>query len=166
MTSASTAGSLEPMKINYLRTRCSRRSFIMSDRCSVTNVRRQGVSANSIIRPKRQASPFTVFKRVHFFLHDICRLTDASCEQFRMLAEGTAAAVRAFNENKLFANPVQPTKLYYVGPMFRYFNSELIELAETPCLRTFVTEHRSDIIKLRRLHRDFRAYGIVRKRRR
>lgn len=29
--------------------------------------------------------------------------------------EGTAAAVRAFNENKLFANPVQPTKLYYVG---------------------------------------------------
>ncbi|MEC0280589.1 histidine--tRNA ligase [Bacillus halotolerans] len=34
--------------------------------------------------------------------------------------EGTAAAVRAFNENKLFANPVQPTKLYYVGPMFRY----------------------------------------------
>lgn len=28
--------------------------------------------------------------------------------------------VRAFNENKLFANPVQPTKLYYVGPMFRY----------------------------------------------
>ena len=27
--------------------------------------------------------------------------------------------VRAFLENKLYANP-QPTKLYYIGPMFRY----------------------------------------------
>ena len=34
--------------------------------------------------------------------------------------EGTASAVRSFVENKLFANPVQPTKLYYIGPMFRY----------------------------------------------
>ncbi|MGE6629114.1 histidine--tRNA ligase [Bacillus sp. NPDC077027] len=34
--------------------------------------------------------------------------------------EGTASTVRSYVENKLFANPAQPTKLYYIGPMFRY----------------------------------------------
>lgn len=34
--------------------------------------------------------------------------------------EGTAAVVRAFVEKKLYADPLQPVKLYYVGPMFRY----------------------------------------------
>ncbi len=34
--------------------------------------------------------------------------------------EGTASTVRAYVENKLFGSPVQPTKLYYIGPMFRY----------------------------------------------
>lgn len=33
--------------------------------------------------------------------------------------EGTAAAVRAYVENKLYALP-QPIKLFYTGPMFRY----------------------------------------------
>jgi len=33
--------------------------------------------------------------------------------------EGTAAAVRAYVESKLYAQP-QPTKLFYIGPMFRY----------------------------------------------
>ncbi len=33
--------------------------------------------------------------------------------------EGTAGTVRAFLENRLYADP-QPTKLYYIGPMFRY----------------------------------------------
>ncbi len=33
--------------------------------------------------------------------------------------EGTAAVVRAFIEHKMYAEP-QPTKLYYLGPMFRY----------------------------------------------
>lgn len=33
--------------------------------------------------------------------------------------EGTASAVRAYLENKLYAGP-QPVKLYYTGPMFRY----------------------------------------------
>lgn len=33
--------------------------------------------------------------------------------------EGTAAAVRAYVENKLHALP-QPVKLFYIGPMFRY----------------------------------------------
>ncbi|MFV8826844.1 histidine--tRNA ligase [Alkalihalobacterium sp. APHAB7] len=34
--------------------------------------------------------------------------------------EGTASVTRAFVENKLYGNPGQPTKLYYIGPMFRY----------------------------------------------
>ena len=33
--------------------------------------------------------------------------------------EGTASAVRSYVENKLYAQP-QPTKLFYIGPMFRY----------------------------------------------
>jgi histidyl-tRNA synthetase len=33
--------------------------------------------------------------------------------------EGTASAMRAFVESKLYAQP-QPTKLFYIGPMFRY----------------------------------------------
>lgn len=33
--------------------------------------------------------------------------------------EGTAAVVRSYIEHKLYAEP-QPTKLYYMGPMFRY----------------------------------------------
>ena len=33
--------------------------------------------------------------------------------------EGTAAVVRAYLENRLYAGP-QPVKLYYLGPMFRY----------------------------------------------
>lgn len=34
--------------------------------------------------------------------------------------EGTASTVRAFVEKKMYGNPTQPTKLYYIGPMFRY----------------------------------------------
>ena len=30
------------------------------------------------------------------------------------------AVVRSFVSNKMFGNPTQPTKLYYIGPMFRY----------------------------------------------
>jgi len=33
--------------------------------------------------------------------------------------EGTASAVRAYLEDKLYAGP-QPVKLFYIGPMFRY----------------------------------------------
>jgi histidyl-tRNA synthetase len=35
--------------------------------------------------------------------------------------EGTAGVVRSFVEKKVFADP-QPTKWYYIGPMFRYEN--------------------------------------------
>lgn len=34
--------------------------------------------------------------------------------------EGTASAVRAFVEHKMFGYADQPVKLYYMGPMFRY----------------------------------------------
>jgi histidyl-tRNA synthetase len=34
--------------------------------------------------------------------------------------EGTASVVRSFVQNKMFGDPQQPTKLYYIGPMFRY----------------------------------------------
>ncbi|GAA0601742.1 histidine--tRNA ligase [Virgibacillus siamensis] len=34
--------------------------------------------------------------------------------------EGTASVVRAFVENKLFGNPIQPVKLFYFAQMFRY----------------------------------------------
>ncbi|MGE4572350.1 MAG: histidine--tRNA ligase [Candidatus Izemoplasmatales bacterium] len=34
--------------------------------------------------------------------------------------EGTAPVVRALIENKMYADPSQPLKLYYFGPMFRY----------------------------------------------
>ncbi|WLD92205.1 histidine--tRNA ligase [Alkalihalobacillus sp. AL-G] len=34
--------------------------------------------------------------------------------------EGTASTVRAYVQNKLYGEAQQPTKLYYIGPMFRY----------------------------------------------
>lgn len=34
--------------------------------------------------------------------------------------EGTAPTVRSYVENKMYGDPNQPTKLFYIGPMFRY----------------------------------------------
>lgn len=34
--------------------------------------------------------------------------------------EGTASTVRSYIENKMYGDPNQPTKLFYIGPMFRY----------------------------------------------
>lgn len=34
--------------------------------------------------------------------------------------EGTAAVVRSYVENKMYGDPNQPTKLFYIGQMFRY----------------------------------------------
>ncbi len=45
--------------------------------------------------------------------------TDRGDRSLTLRPENTASAVRAFLENKLYANQ-QPTKLYYIGPMFRY----------------------------------------------
>ncbi|WP_313351273.1 ATP phosphoribosyltransferase regulatory subunit, partial [Exiguobacterium sp.] len=41
-------------------------------------------------------------------------------DQLTLRPEGTAAVVRSFVTNKLFGSPNQPTKLFYIGPMFRY----------------------------------------------
>jgi len=45
--------------------------------------------------------------------------TDRGERSLTLRPEGTASAVRAFVENKLYASP-DPTKLFYIGPMFRY----------------------------------------------
>lgn len=44
---------------------------------------------------------------------------DAGGRSLTLRPENTASAVRAYVEDKLFAGQ-QPTKLYYIGPMFRY----------------------------------------------
>jgi len=44
---------------------------------------------------------------------------DRAGRSLTLRPEGTASVVRSFVENKLFANP-DPTKLFYIGPMFRY----------------------------------------------
>ncbi|WP_209122840.1 histidine--tRNA ligase [Alkalihalobacillus sp. BA299] len=46
--------------------------------------------------------------------------TDRGDRSITLRPEGTASVARAFVENKLYGNPGQPTKLYYIGPMFRY----------------------------------------------
>ncbi len=45
--------------------------------------------------------------------------TDRSDRSITLRPENTAPVVRAFLEHKLYAQ-TQPTKLYYIGPMFRY----------------------------------------------
>ncbi len=45
--------------------------------------------------------------------------TDRGGRSVTLRPEGTAGVVRAFVEHKLYAEP-QPTKLSYMGPMFRY----------------------------------------------
>ncbi|PTX58420.1 histidyl-tRNA synthetase [Melghirimyces profundicolus] len=44
---------------------------------------------------------------------------DRGGRKLTLRPEGTASVVRSFVENKMYAEP-QPTKLYYIGPMFRY----------------------------------------------
>lgn len=46
--------------------------------------------------------------------------TDRGGRSLTLRPEGTAAVVRAFVEQKMHGLPVQPVKLYYMGPMFRY----------------------------------------------
>jgi histidyl-tRNA synthetase len=45
--------------------------------------------------------------------------TDKGGRSLTLRPEGTAGVVRAFVENKLYGQP-ETTKLYYIGPMFRY----------------------------------------------
>ena len=43
-----------------------------------------------------------------------------SNDELTLRPEGTAGAVRSYVENKMYGSPNQPTKLYYLGPMFRH----------------------------------------------
>jgi len=45
---------------------------------------------------------------------------DRGNRKLTLRPEGTASVVRSFIENKLYALPKQPVKVYYEGPMFRY----------------------------------------------
>lgn len=45
---------------------------------------------------------------------------DKAGRSMTLRPEGTAPVVRSFVENKMYGDPNQPIKLYYIGPMFRY----------------------------------------------
>lgn len=49
--------------------------------------------------------------------------SDKGNRSITLRPEGTASVCRAYVENKLYAQP-QPLKLYYLGPMFRYENTQ------------------------------------------
>ncbi|WP_027414940.1 histidine--tRNA ligase [Aneurinibacillus terranovensis] len=46
--------------------------------------------------------------------------TDRGDRSLTLRPEGTASTVRSYVENKMYGAPQQPTKLFYIGPMFRY----------------------------------------------
>ncbi len=48
---------------------------------------------------------------------------DRSGRSITLRPENTAAVVRSFVENKLYAEPM-PLKVFYIGPMFRYENTQ------------------------------------------
>ncbi len=71
-----------------------------------------------------------VFEHTELFLRGIGETTDIVQKEMytfndrggrsiTLRPENTAAVVRAFLEHKLYSEP-QPTKLFYIGPMFRY----------------------------------------------
>lgn len=71
-----------------------------------------------------------IFEHTELFLRGVGETTDIVEKEMysfedrgkrniTLRPEGTAPTVRAFLENKLYAEP-QPTKLFYIGPMFRY----------------------------------------------
>ncbi|MFZ5641943.1 MAG: histidine--tRNA ligase [Bacillota bacterium] len=73
-----------------------------------------------------------VFEHTELFLRGVGDTTDVVEKEMytfedkgkrsiSLRPEGTASAVRAFVEHKLYAQP-QPVKVYYTGPMFRYAN--------------------------------------------
>src|SRR5690348_16029197 len=71
-----------------------------------------------------------LFEHTELFLRGVGETTDIMQKEMytfqdrgdrslTLRPEGTASAVRAYVENKIYAQP-QPTKLFYIGPMFRY----------------------------------------------
>lgn len=72
-----------------------------------------------------------IFEHTELFLRGVGDTTDVVQKEMytfqdrgerslTLRPEGTASVARSFVENKLFGNASQPTKLYYIGPMFRY----------------------------------------------
>lgn len=73
-----------------------------------------------------------IFEHTELFLRSVGDTTDVVQKEMytfndkgnrsiTLKPEGTAGAIRAFIENRLF-NEAQPTKLYYITPCFRYEN--------------------------------------------
>lgn len=73
-----------------------------------------------------------IFEHTELFLRGVGETTDVVEKEMytfedkgkrsiSLRPEGTACAVRAYVEHKIYAQP-QPTKIYYLGPMFRYAN--------------------------------------------
>ncbi len=71
-----------------------------------------------------------IFEHTELFLRGVGETTDIVEKEMYTFAdkkgrsltlrpEGTASAARSFIEHSLYAQP-QPTKLYYIGPIFRY----------------------------------------------
>jgi len=72
-----------------------------------------------------------IFEHTELFLRGVGESTDVVQKEMytfedrkgrsiTLRPEGTASTVRSFVENKMYASPTQPVKLYYIGPMFRY----------------------------------------------
>ncbi|EIT85305.1 histidyl-tRNA ligase [Fictibacillus macauensis ZFHKF-1] len=72
-----------------------------------------------------------IFEHTELFLRSVGDTTDIVQKEMytfkdrgdrslTLRPEGTASTVRAYVEHKLYGLPQQPTKLYYIGPMFRY----------------------------------------------
>lgn len=72
-----------------------------------------------------------IFESTELFLRGVGETTDVVQKEMytfedrggrslTLRPEGTASTVRSYVENKMFGSPNQPTKLFYVGPMFRY----------------------------------------------
>lgn len=75
-----------------------------------------------------------IFEATELFLRGVGETTDiVNKEMYTFMdkgnrsitlrPEGTASVCRAYVENKLYGQP-QPIKLYYLGPMFRYENTQ------------------------------------------
>ncbi|QED48751.1 histidine--tRNA ligase [Cytobacillus dafuensis] len=72
-----------------------------------------------------------IFEHTELFLRSVGDTTDIVQKEMytfedrgerslTLRPEGTAAVVRSYVENKMYGDPNQPVKLYYMGPMFRY----------------------------------------------
>jgi len=73
-----------------------------------------------------------LFESTELFIRGVGETTDVvekemysvanprSTDTLTLRPEGTAGVVRSYVENKLYGSPNQPTKQYYLGPMFRH----------------------------------------------